>query len=603
MRSPERVLNSLSEHSKDVSYKFERLYRILFNEEMFYVAYQRIYAKEGNMTKGTDGQNIDNMSLKRIEKLIDTLKNETYQPQPSKRVYIPKKNGKKRPLGVPTFNDKLVQEVVRMVLEAIYEGNFEYTSHGFRPNRSCHTALTHIQNEFSGAKWFVEGDIKGFFDNINHDVLINILLERIADERFIRLIRKFLKAGYVEGWQFNNTYSGTPQGGIISPILANIYLDKLDKYIKEYTAKFDKGKKRKFSRESMDFGNARKRIVRRLKSVKDERQRTKLILELKAIEQGRAKYPNGDEMDAGYRRMKYARYADDFLVGIIGSKQDAQQIKEDIKNFLADRLALELSDEKTLVTHTERPAKFLGYEITVRKSNDQRRDKRGRLRRTYGKRVCLNVSTETVRKKLFDWGVLELTNRNGKEIWKPKCKSGLIFNDDLEILDSYNREIVGFYNYYSIANNCAHALNNFSYIMGYSMYKTFAGKYKCRTRKINKKYRKNGRFIIKYMTKTGVKERYFYDGGFKRKKPIYESECDIMPRTIYTAGRTSLVERLKARECELCGATDDLVMHHVRKLKNLQGKESWERHMIARKRKTIAVCRSCHKKIHDGKID
>ena len=264
---------------------------------------------------------------------------------------------------------------------------------------------------------------------------------------------------------------------------------------------------------------------------------------------------------------------------------------------------MELSDEKTLVTHTERPAKFLGYEITVRKSNDQRRDKRGRLRRTYGKRVYLNVSTETVRKKLFDWGVLELTNRNGKEIWKPKCKSGLIFNDDLEILDSYNREIVGFYNYYSIANNCAHALNNFSYIMEYSMYKTFAGKYKCRTRKVNKKYRKNGRFIVKHMTKTGVKERYFYDGGFKRKKPTYKSECDIMPRTIYTAGRTSLVERLKARECELCGATDDLVMHHVRKLKNLQGKESWERHMIARKRKAIAVCRSCHKKIHDGKID
>ena len=353
----------------------------------------------------------------------------------------------------------------------------------------------------------------------------------------------------------------------------------------------------------MDFSNARKRIVRRLKSVKDERQRAKLILELKAIEQGRAKYPNGEEMDAGYRRMKYARYADDFLVGIIGSKQDAQRIKQDIKNFLADRLALELSDEKTLVTHTEKSAKFLGYEITVRKSNDQRRDRLGRLRRTYGKRVCLNVSTETVRKKLFDWGVLELTNRNGKEIWKPKCKSGLIFNDDLEILDSYNREIVGFYNYYSIANNCAHALNSFSYIMEYSMYKTFAGKYKCRTRKINKKYRKNGRFIVKHMTKAGVKERYFYDGGFKRKKPSYKSECDIMPRTIYTAGRTSLIERLKARECELCGATDDLVMHHVRKLKNLQGKESWERHMIARKRKTIAVCRSCHKKIHDGKID
>lgn len=603
MRSPEKVLNSLSEHSKNSSYKFERLYKILFNEEMFYVAYQRIYAKEGNMTKGSDGQTIDNMSLKRVEKLIGALKDETYQPQPSRRVYIPKKNGKKRPLGVPTFNDKLIQEVVRMVLEAMYEGSFEYTSHGFRPYRSCHTALAHVQKEFSGAKWFVEGDIKGFFDNINHDVLINILKERIADERFIRLIRKFLKAGYIEEWQFHNTYSGTPQGGIISPILANIYLDKLDKYMKEYITEFDKGKKRKSGKESIDFKNAMKRTVRKLKSVKDEKQKAELVLELKAIEQGRAKYPNGDEMDMNYRRMKYVRYADDFLIGVIGSKQDAGQIKEDIKMFLAEKLALDLSDEKTLVTHTEKPAKFLGYDITVRKSNDQRRDKRGALRRTYGKRVCLNVNTEVVRKKLFDYGVLEMTIRNGKEIWKPKCRSRLIFNDDLEILDSYNQEIVGFYNYYSIANNCAHALNNFNYIMEYSMYKTFAGKYKSCTRKINKKYRTNGKFIVKHMTKTGVKERNFYNGGFKRKKPTYKSECDIMPRTIYTAGRTSLVERLKACECELCGASGDLAMHHVRKLKNLQGKESWEQHMIARKRKTIAVCRSCHKKIHDGKID
>lgn len=603
MRNPERVLNSLSEHSKDSSYKFERLYRILFNEEMFYVAYQRIYAKEGNMTPGSDGQTIDNMSLSRIENLIGALKDESYQPQPSRRVYIPKKNGKKRPLGVPTFNDKLIQEVIRMILEAIYEGSFEYTSHGFRPNRSCHTALAHIQKEFSGAKWFVEGDIKGFFDNIDHEVLIEILRERISDERFIRLIRKFMKAGYVEEWQFHNTYSGTPQGGIISPILANIYLDKLDKYVNEYIASFDKGKKRQMRRETKDFENARNRIVRRLKSAKDENQRTQLILELKKIEQERAKIPSCDEMDANYRRMKYARYADDFLVGIIGSKKDAQRIKADIKNFLAEKLHLELSDEKTLVTHTEKAAKFLGYEITVRKSNAQRRDKRGRLRRTYGKRVCLNVSIEVVRKKLLDLKVLKLEGKDGSEIWKPICRSHLIFNDDLEILDSYNAEIRGFYNYYSIANNCAHALNSFKYIMEYSMYKTYAGKYKSCTRKINKKYRKDGLFVVKYETKAGVKERHFYNDGFKRKKPSYDSNCDTMPRTIYTAGRTSLIERLKAKVCELCGSTDDLVMHHVRKLKSLKGKENWEKHMIARKRKTIAVCRSCHKKIHDGKID
>ena len=232
-RNPEKILNSLTQHSSDLAYKFERLYRLLFNEEMYYIAYQRIYTKQGNMTKGVDGKTIDGFCISHIERLIGTLKDETYQPNPSQRVYIPKKNGKMRPLGIPATEDKLLQEVVKMVLEAIYEGSFEYTSHGFHPNRSCHTALTHIQKEFSGAKWFVEGDIKGFFDNINHDVLINILSERIADERFIRLIRKFLKAGYVEEWQFHNTYSGTPQGGIISPILANIYLDKLDKYINQ----------------------------------------------------------------------------------------------------------------------------------------------------------------------------------------------------------------------------------------------------------------------------------------------------------------------------------------------------------------------------------
>lgn len=603
MRNPERVLNSLMEHSKTSSYRFERLYRILFNDEMFYVAYQRIYAKEGNMTEGSDGQSIDNMSLSRIEKLIASLKDESYQPQPSRRVYIPKKNGKVRPLGIPAFDDKLVQEVIRMILEAIYEGHFEYTSHGFRPNRSCHTALAQIQKSFSGAKWFIEGDIKGFFDNISHEILIGILKERISDDRFIRLIRKFLNAGYIEDWKFQKTYSGTPQGGIVSPLLANIYLDRLDKYMKEYITKFDKGEKRRPSRVRRDFENARRRTVRKLKTVEDESERAVLIQKIKAEDKERAMFPSCDEMDTDYKRLKYVRYADDFLIGIIGSKQDAKEVKEDIKNFLYEKLKLELSDEKTLITHTEDSARFLGYEIFVRKSNAQRRDIAGRLRRTYGKRVYLKLSTETMRNKLLDYGVLEFRYQNGKEIWKPKCRSGLIFNDDLEILDRYNREIRGFYNYFSIANNCSE-LHNFRFIMEYSMYKTFAGKYKSSTRKINAKYRRNGKFTVRFTTKSGaVKERYFYDLGFKRKNPMTDAGFDIMPYSIFDASRTSLIDRLKAEKCEMCGATEKLVMHHVRKLKNLEGKQSWERHMIARRRKTVAVCHSCHQKIHNGTLD
>jgi group II intron reverse transcriptase/maturase len=601
MRSPERVLNSLNEHSKDSSYKFERLYRILFNEELFYVAYQKIASNGGSTTKGSDGRSIDEMSLARIETLIASLKDESYQPHPSRRVHIPKKNGKTRPLGIPAFEDKLVQEVVRMILEAIYEGHFETTSHGFRPKRSCHTALLHIQKTFSGAKWFIEGDIKGFFDNIDHDVLVGILRERISDDRFIRLIRKFLKAGYVEDWTFHNTYSGMPQGGIVSPILANIYLDKLDKYVKEYIRHFDMGTKRRPGKESNDLANERKRTVRKLKKVKDGTEKAALVARLKAIEQERAAFPSGDEMDGSYRRLKYIRYADDFILGVIGSKEDALRIKEDIKSFLSESLALELSEEKTLITHTGKSAKFLGYEITVTRNNHQRRDVQGRLRRTYGKRVRLNVSMATLRDKLLEYGAMEIKLRNGKEVWKPKCRSGLIFNDDLEILDRYNRETVGFCNYYLIANNYV-VLHNFRYIMEYSMYKTFAGKYRSTVRKINKKYRLNKLFTVKYEQKGVIKSRTFYKTSFKRRTTAFNGSCDIEPYSIADVSRTNLTDRLKAEKCELCGATGKLIMHHVRNLKDLKGKESWKRLMSARKRKTIALCPSCHRLRHLGKV-
>ena len=601
MRSPERVLNSLNEHSKDSSYKFERLYRILFNEELFYVAYQKIASNGGSTTKGSDGRSIDEMSLARIETLIASLKDESYQPHPSRRVHIPKKNGKTRPLGIPAFEDKLVQEVVRMILEAIYEGHFETTSHGFRPKRSCHTALLHIQKTFSGAKWFIEGDIKGFFDNIDHDVLVGILRERISDDRFIRLIRKFLKAGYVEDWTFHNTYSGMPQGGIVSPILANIYLDKLDKYVKEYIRHFDMGTKRRPGKESNDLANERKRTVRKLKKIKDGTEKAALVARLKAIEQERAAFPSGDEMDGSYRRLKYIRYADDFILGVIGSKEDALRIKEDIKSFLSESLALELSEEKTLITHTGKSAKFLGYEITVTRNNHQRRDVQGRLRRTYGKRVRLNVSMATLRDKLLEYGAMEIKLRNGKEVWKPKCRSGLIFNDDLEILDRYNRETVGFCNYYLIANNCV-VLHNFRYIMEYSMYKTFAGKYRSTVRKINKKYRCNKLFTVKYEQQGVIKSRTFYKTSFKRRTTAFNGSCDIEPYSIADVSRTNLTDRLKAEKCELCGATGKLIMHHVRNLKDLKGKESWKRLMSARKRKTIALCPSCHRLRHLGKV-
>ena len=272
------------------------------------LAYQNIYASQGNMTQGTDGKTIDAMSLSRIDGIIASLKDESYQPQPSRRTYIPKKNGKMRPLGIPSFDDKLVQECVRLLLEAIYEGSFAKTSHGFRPNHSCHTALNQIQVCFSGVKWFVEGDIKGFFDNIDHEVMIGILAERIKDDRFLRLIRKFLKAGYLEDWKYHNTYSGTPQGGIISPILANIYLDKLDRYMEELKTQFDKGAKRAVYSETYELEKKRGVLAKKLRNAITEDERQMLSEKIREIDRRKLTMPYSDPFDANYKRLQYVRY-------------------------------------------------------------------------------------------------------------------------------------------------------------------------------------------------------------------------------------------------------------------------------------------------------
>ena len=599
MKSPENVLNNLVKHSNVSDYKFERLYRILFNEQMFYVAYQRIYAKQGNMTAGTDGKTIDEMSLQRIESLIASLRNETYKPNPARRVYIPKKNGKQRPLGIPSFEDKLVQEVVHMILEAIYEKFFEPTSHGFRPRKSCHTALTHIQNTFLGTKWFVEGDIKGFFDNIDHNVLIGILGERIRDERFLRLIRKFLNAGYIENWKYNNTYSGTPQGGIISPILANIYLDKFDKYMEEYSKIFDEGAKRQLNKEYLRSKDRKNKLEKKLKTETNVSVRENLICKIKAYSQEMQSMPCVMEMDDEYKRLKYVRYADDFLIGIVGSQVECEQIKAKITQFMSEKLKLELSAEKTLITHAQDKAKFLGYEVTVRNSNATKRDKNGVLKRMFNRKVVLLLPRDVVKKKLTEYNAVKVVQMNGKEDWKPKARGYMVNCKPEDILAQTNTEIRGFYNYYSIANNVSTLCKRFGYIMEYSMYRTIAQKLRISVSKVIKKFHKEKDFIISYTDVKGKSKcRVFYNEGFKKKAPKQDTKCDNIPNTNILPF-PSLIERLKAEQCEVCGATGKTVMHQVRTLKTLTDKTEWERIMLKMHRKTLAVCSECNAKIHD----
>lgn len=585
-------------------------YRNLYNPEFFLLAYERTQAKPGNMTAGNDGNTIDGMSMKRIDSLIQKLKDFSYQPKPARRTYIPKANGKMRPLGIPAFDDKLVQEVVRMILESIYEPTFQNSSHGFRSKRSCHTALQYIKRNYTGVKWFVEGDIKGCFDNVDHHVLVRILRRRIKDEYFISLIWKFLKAGYMEDWVYHNTYSGTPQGSLISPILANIYLNELDVFMAKYAESFNCGKGRKINpayKMPLDVRRGKQEWLKRNSAKISEEKRQKVMAEIRELNNYLSTVPYSDPMDTGYKRVVYVRYADDFLIGVIGSKEDAKQVKTDVGEFIKEQLRLEMSPEKTLITHGNDFARFLGYLVTVSREQNRTRTKNGFTRRTYVGKVKLYVPKEKWLNRLLSYGALKISYdkaHGNKEVWEPVRRPGLIRLDDIEILNQYNAEVRGMYNYYRLANN-ATVLNAFVYVMKYSMYKTFAGKYRTSMRKIIRKYCRNKDFTVSYQTKSGTKSVVFYNQGVRRNDKVIATENpDIIGRTNENRRYTRLTDRLQGHVCEFCGAeTEDIEIHHIRKLKDLSGKAEWERHMIARKRKTMALCHSCHVKLHNGKLD
>ena len=607
MRNPQNVLESLKSKATNANYHYQRLYRNLYNPEFYLLAYQRIQAKQGNMTAGADGKTIDGMGMKRIKNLIEKLKDYSYQPKPAQRTYIPKANGKMRPLGIPSFDDKLVQEVVRLILESIYEPTFCNTSHGFRPKRSCHTALQHIKRNYTGVKWFVEGDIKGCFDNIDHHVLVQILRRRIADEHFIGLIWKFLKAGYMENWVYHNTYSGTPQGSLISPILANIYLNELDMFMAKYARTFNRGAKRQINpvyQKQRAVRNGKKEWLKRNENKISEEKRREVTAQIQEINQYLRTIPYGDQMDSEYKRIVYVRYADDFLIGVIGSKADAKQVKADVGMFISKSLHLEMSSEKTLITHGNDFAHFLGYEITASSEQNSTRMKTGYTKRSYTGRIKLYVPKEKWLNRLLSYGALKINVVEGKEVWEPTRRPGLIRLDDIEILNQYNAEVRGLYNYYRLAHNVS-VLNSFLYVMKFSMYKTFAGKYRTSMRKIIRKYSYDGDFIVSYPSKNGTKSVVFYNQGMRHNDKVAATENpDIIGRANENRYYTSLIDRLKGNTCEWCKTeTKDIEIHHVRKLKDLSGKAEWERHMIARKRKTMALCHSCHVKLHNGKLD
>jgi group II intron reverse transcriptase/maturase len=464
MRDAATVLSIIRERGKR-GLPLEDIYRQLYNPELYLYAYARLYSNDGAMTQGVNHETVDAMSLKKIETIIDTIRRERYRWTPVKRIYIPKKNGKKRPLGIPSWSDKLLQEVIRLILEAYYEPQFSEYSHGFRPERGCHTSLTKVKETWTGTKWFLEGDITQCYDCIDHQVLLSLLREKLHDNRFLRLLDHLLQAGYLEDWRYHKTLSGTPQGSIVSPILSNIYLDKLDKYVEtRLIPQYTRGKQRR--QNGPYFALMKKASKKRKKGELEEAR--KLTRQAQQL-------PTVDPNDPTYRRLYYIRYADDTLLGFAGPKEEIEDIKHLLSDVLRDTLKLELSQEKTLITHARtEAARFLGYEI-VTQHNDQKRDRS--QHRSLNGHIGLRLPNDVVEKKLA------LYMRDGKPVSRPE----LLFNEDYTIMNQYQSEYRGLVQYYLLAQNVSW-LWRLHWIMQTSLLKTLASKHKSRVRKLFRKY-------------------------------------------------------------------------------------------------------------------
>jgi group II intron reverse transcriptase/maturase len=561
------------------------VYKHLLEQKLYLKAYGKIYRNAGATTHGVSEETVDGMSMEKIATIIEALRFERYRWTPVRRTHIPKKNGKMRPLGVPTWSDKLLQEAIRQILEAYYEPQFSDHSHGFRPGRGCHTALCEIHYTWQGTTWFIEGDISQCFDSFDHQVMGEAMREKIQDGRLLHLLDELLKAGYLEEWKWHETLSGCPQGGIISPILSNIYLDKLDRFV-ENTLKpaYTRGERRRKNR-------AYKNLMQRASRVTDPKE----AKELRKVAQ---RLPSLDTQDPDFRRLWYVRYADDFLLGFIGPKEEAEEIKHKIGAFLQEELKLELSKTKTLITHAkDERARFLGYQIGAM-HNNTRHDQNGR--RSINGKTWLLVPED----------VLEEKCRRYSEHAAAKHRAELLNEDVFTIMSTYQAEYRGIVEYYRLAHNLS-VLNKLKGRMDHSLVKTLAAKEQTSTRKVREKYRAtfevNGRtytgmqIVVERKDRKPLVARW---GGI----PLVRDKRAILKDNpqVYWGGRTELVRRLLADTCEHCGSKEQVEVHHIRALKDLnrytgREKPEWVKRMAARRRKTLVLCRKCHLDLHAGR--
>lgn len=603
-----KAMNSIAKVSMS-GRRVNGLFRLATNPEVLWKqAYANIYSNKGAITKGVDRNTLDGFSEERVNHLIGLLARREYCPKPVRRTYIPKKNGKLRPLGIPTGDDKLVQEVVRILLEQIYEPIFSENSHGFRPGKSCHSALRQVKNVWNGTKWIIEFDIKGLFDNINHNKMIEFLEKKIDDKRIIHIIRQMLKAGYAQDWKYNATWSGTPQGGVISPILANIYLHELDTFMEDMICQFNKGERRK---DNPDYKKLCRQMIIINRELRELRQKFKegkplndarkeILRERREIQKKMRVINSRLHVDSEYRRLRYVRYADDFIIGVIGTRKEAESVMLQVKEYINNVLLLEVSEEKTCIADANDGVRFLGYDIKTYTSTKTTKIAWGKgtcNRRTISEKMQLHIPSE----KMFQYA-----SKNGygdMAIFRPKSRPALLRRSDVEILMTYNAEMRGLANYYSLAQGYKTALQRVIGLAQWSFFATLSHKHKSSIGKVARKMKLSAQSGYELKVNiNGIPKSYRLFRLKDHEPPkIHNSNVDTpWDTTRFTMTRSELVQRLNANTCEYCGKTGGYMeVHHIKALKDVQGKKQlWQQMMCAMRRKTMVLCVDCHNELH-----
>src|SRR5260221_7135394 len=573
------------------------LYRLMYKQDLYILAYERIKSHSGNMTPGMDDETLNGFSMAMIDELIQEMRTERCHCKPVRTAYIPKSNGKMRKLGIPCTRDKSVQEVVRLILEAIYDSPqgayFSANSHGFSRSKSCHSALKDIQARLSGVTWFLEGDIKACFDDIVHEILISILRKKIKDERFLSIIRGFLKAGYQDlDEAHKESLAGTPQGGIVSPILANVYLHELDEYVEQLQKELEKGELRRPNPEYRRLQKRRQYLAKIGKI--DTGEYRELGVQMR-------KLPSLDTHDPNFVRVKYARYADDWLIGVTGPHQLAEEIKERVGQFLKSRLNLTLSVEKTRITQARtEEATFLGYQIRLGRSDKEPKQTlstnasgKSFKRRSTGMQIVLKAPMEKLVQRLYQKGFCD---KHGP----PIHKAGLIKLDADQIILLYSSVNSGLQQDYRPTYNWAE-MHRVQYILKFSLAKTLGAK---RQRPITQVIQGKDISVKVKRAKGQEKTITFYrnaDWTTRRGAFTDSPEVDLVRMSVRLRTRSKL-----GWPCVIYGGEQEIAMHHVRHVRKgltSRGSQGFTRVMAILNRKQVPVCTSCHNKIHRGEYD